>query len=64
MTESEDQQDPIADSARAILDGHFVLYRPLAEAGHFTVIDIEASISRGVTAFISDAHLDRTRQFK
>ncbi|AUT69866.1 MULTISPECIES: flagellar protein export ATPase FliI [Paraburkholderia] len=64
LTEGDDQQDPIADSARAILDGHIVLSRALAEAGHYPAIDIEASISRAMTSLISDAHLDRTRQFK
>lgn len=41
----DDQQDPIADAARAILDGHIVLSRALAESGHFA-IDIEQSASR------------------
>ena len=46
LTEGDDQQDPIADSARAILDGHIVLNRKLAEQGHFPAIDIGASVSR------------------
>ena len=64
MTEGDDQQDPIADSARAILDGHIVLSRRLAEGGHYPAIDIEASISRAMTSLITDQHYARVRHFK
>ena len=64
LTEGDDQQDPIADAARAILDGHVVLARDLAEAGHYPAIDVEASISRAMTALVGPDTLARVRRFK
>lgn len=57
LTEGDDQQDPIADATRAILDGHIVLSRRLAEEGHYPAIDVEASISRVMPQVVSDDHL-------
>ena len=64
LTEGDDQQDPIADSARAILDGHIVLSRRLVEQGHYPAIDIEASISRVMSRLASDEHLAVVQRFK
>jgi flagellum-specific ATP synthase len=64
LTEGDDPQDPIADAARAILDGHIVLSRQLAESGHYPAIDIEASISRAMTALVDDAELRQAQRLK
>ncbi len=64
LMEGDDQQDPVADAARAILDGHIVLSRQLADQGHYPAIDIEASISRAITELLSRQEMDRVRRFK
>jgi flagellum-specific ATP synthase len=64
LTEGDDPQDPIADAARAILDGHIVLSRRLAEAGHYPAIDVEASISRVMPAVSNAYQLEAARRFK
>lgn len=64
LAEGDDQMDPIADATRAILDGHIVLSRSLADSGHYPAIDIEASISRVMPVLLSDHELELVRRFK
>ncbi len=64
LSEGDDQQDPIADAARAILDGHIVLSRTLAEAGHYPAIDVEQSASRVMHNVVSRDHFELARRFR
>ena len=64
LTEGDDPNDPIADAARAVLDGHIVLSRALAESGLYPAIDIEASISRLTQLITSPDHQQLIRRFR
>ncbi|CAM2789376.1 MULTISPECIES: flagellar protein export ATPase FliI [Vibrio] len=57
LTEGDDLQDPIADASRAILDGHIVLSREMADAGHYPAIDVEKSVSRVMPQITTDEHI-------
>jgi flagellum-specific ATP synthase len=64
LVEGDDLTDPVADSTRAILDGHLALSRRLAEAGHFPALDIGASVSRVMPAVVPDRQMALARRLK
>lgn len=64
LVEGDDLQDPIADLARASLDGHIVLSRQLADAGVYPAIDVEKSVSRSMLQITEPKHQDQARVFR
>ncbi|MEE4185472.1 MAG: flagellar protein export ATPase FliI [Gammaproteobacteria bacterium] len=64
LAEGDDEHDPIVDAARAILDGHIMLSREIAEAGVYPPIDIEASVSRSMPRVANPQHLAWARSFR
>jgi flagellum-specific ATP synthase len=64
LVDGDDMDEPIADAARSILDGHIVLSRKLAQQNHFPAIDILASASRVMGAITSDEHRQWAGQVK
>ena len=56
LVENDDMADPVADSARSLLDGHIVLSRKLAERSHYPAVDIQGSISRLMSSVASEEH--------
>lgn len=64
LAEGDDTNDPIADAARGVLDGHIILSRSLADSGHFPAIDIEASVSRVMPDIIDSNHMQMTRELR
>jgi len=64
LTEGDDDNDPIADAARSILDGHIMLSRQMAGAGIFPAVDVQASISRVMQQVVSPEHQQMAQLYR
>jgi flagellum-specific ATP synthase len=64
LAEGDDASDPIVDAARAVLDGHIVLARRIADAGRYPAIDVESSVSRCMHDIVPESQLELARRLR
>jgi flagellum-specific ATP synthase len=64
LMEGDDQQDPVVDTVRSLLDGHVVLDRNLAMRSHYPPISVLQSLSRLMSSVVSEPHLAKTNSLR
>ena len=64
LTDGDDDDDPVADALRGLLDGHIHLSRDLAQMGHFPAVDVLASLSRLMPKLVTREHQQCARRLR
>ena len=64
LADGDDTNDPVVDTARAILDGHILLSRQQAQMGIYPAVDVPASVSRVMTEIVSPEHIAAGQMFR
>ena len=64
LMEGDDQQDPVVDTVRSLLDGHIVLDRDLANGGHYPPIAVLDSLSRLTSSITTQEHIEKVRSLR
>ena len=64
LADGDDQNDPVVDTSRAILDGHIMLSRDQAQLGIYPAVDVSSSVSRVMNEIVDDKHVQASIKFR
>ena len=64
LADGDDQNDPVVDTARAILDGHIMLSRDQAQLGIYPAVDVPSSVSRVMNEIVDEKHIQASMRFR
>ena len=64
LADGDDQNDPVVDTSRAILDGHIMLSRDQAQLGIYPAVDVSSSVSRVMNEIVDNKHVQASVKFR